>query len=169
MRPQIDETEPVGETSFQHSCGRLGDEHLSSLCKGANPSRSTRYRPADVARLLNLAGVQSHPEANPNVVRPWLGVHLADELRGCPRRSTSACEDRDRGVALAHRFDQAAAVCLDHLGHDGVVAYQDAAHLSRMPFPKIRGAFDVGHAQGDDAGGNIGFPPRTKSLDQLTG
>ncbi len=138
MSPQVDETEPIGKTRCQEPRRGLREEHLPSVRKGANARRPTSYGPADIAALLNLAGVQSHAEANPNVVRPWLGLHLADELRGCPGGSTGAGEDRNRGIPFAHRLDQPAAVRLDRLGNDGVVAHQDGPHLPRVPLPKIR-------------------------------
>ena len=119
--------------------------------------------------LLHLTGVQSEPVAHPTVDRPRFGLHPADQLRGRPGGSAGAGEDRDRGVALAHRLDQAAAVCLDRLGNDRIVADEDGTHLPRVPLPQIRRAFDVGHADGHDPGGDIGLPTGAEALDELPG
>ena len=133
------------------------------------PSASVRMRAADSRSAEATAMPRPRPCASPpghgpDLVRPRLSRHpsrRARTPRGQPRRPR---EHRHRRVALAHRLDEPAAVFLDDLGHERVVADQDAAHGVRMGLPQtVEPSMSVMHSVTTPVGRSASQPARRRS------
>jgi hypothetical protein len=132
----------------------LGQERLSAVTR-CEESRDTIGRRAEVVAVTQLhrARVQRHAHAELGGLGPWLAMERPLGLeRGCD----GVGRGRERGAeGVAAGLEDVAAMILDAMAQQRIVARQRRAHRCRMRLPQARAALDVREQQCDRAAGKV--------------